>query len=251
MKPLAALLGAAARDAVFLDVNSIKPGDFWKQEIDSALQDAAVFILCWCCESQASDFVGYEIRMAIENRAKRVVPVRLCSSPLPNLLSDRQWIDLRGRIVHDCRDHIHVEKKTNEPVELAANVPVASAEKSRLGETALFRWLRHWGGASAAVLALVLAILAFTHFPQGVTPTSERQTANSVQHPKGASDTGSPSPPNGSLISFPVAVTLISVLVGVFVLPLVLTAAHRRLQHYQADRIAATAESYFERVGKC
>lgn len=116
MKPLAALLGAAARDAVFLDVNSIKPGDLWKQEIDSALQDAAVFILCWCCESQASDFVGYEIRMAIENRAKRVVPVRLCSSPLPNLLSDRQWIDLRGRIVHDCRDHIHMEKKANDPL---------------------------------------------------------------------------------------------------------------------------------------
>jgi len=66
VKPLAALLGAAARDAVFLDVNSIKPGDRWKQEIDSALQDAAVFILCWCCQSQASDFVGYEIRMAIE-----------------------------------------------------------------------------------------------------------------------------------------------------------------------------------------
>ena len=162
MKPLAALLGAAARDAVFLDVNSIKPGDLWKQEIDSALQDAAVFILCWCCQSQASDFVGYEIRMAIENRAKRVVPVRLCSSPLPNLLSDRQWIDLRGRIVHDCRDHIHMEKKANEPVELAANVPVLSAEKSRLGGTARFRWLRHWGGTWAAVLTLTLAILVFT-----------------------------------------------------------------------------------------
>ena len=251
MKPLAVLLGATARDAVFLDVNSIRPGDFWKQEIDSALQDAAVFILCWCCESQASDFVGYEIRMAVENRAKRVVPVRLCSSPLPNLLSDRQWIDLRGRIVHNCRDHTHVEKKANEPVELAANVPISSAEKSRLGEIALFRWLRHWGGAWAAILALTLAILVFTQFRQVVTPTSEHHPANSVQHQKGVGGTESPSPPNASPISFPVAAALISVLVGVFVLPLALTAAHRRLQHYQADRIATTAESYFERVGKC
>ncbi len=251
MKPLAALLGAAARDAVFLDVNSIKPGDLWKQEIDSALQDAAVFILCWCCESQASDFVGYEIRMAIENRAKRVVPVRLCSSPLPNLLSDRQWIDLRGRIVHDCRDHIHMEKKANEPVELAANVLASSAEKSRLGGIARFRWLRHWGGAWATILALTLAILVFTHFRQGGTPPSVHPTPNSVQQPKGVGGTESPSPPpNASPVSFPVAVALISVLVGVFVLLLVLTAVHRRLQHHHADRIAATAESYFEKLGK-
>jgi len=145
-----------------------------------------------------------------------------------------------------------VEKKTNEPVELAANVPVSSAEKSRLGEIARFRWLRHWGGAWAVVLALTLAILVFTQFQHVVTPTSEHHPANSVQHQKGIGGTESPSPPpNTSPISFPVAVALISVLAGVVVLPIVLTAANRRLQYYRADKIAATAESYFERVGKC
>jgi hypothetical protein len=105
IKPLARLLCAASDDAVFLDINSIKPGDLWKTEIEAAVRDSSVFILCWCCQSQKSDFVAHEMRIALRDKSKRLVPVLLCSTPVPPSFSKRQWIDLRGRIVHNCNDH--------------------------------------------------------------------------------------------------------------------------------------------------
>lgn len=105
VKPLAGLLGAAADDAIFLDIESIKPGNLWKYEIEHAVRNSSVFILCWCCESERSQFVRYEIRMALEGKDKRLVPVLLCSTPLPDSLTDRQWVDLRGRIIHSCNEH--------------------------------------------------------------------------------------------------------------------------------------------------
>ena len=104
VRPLAGLLGAAASNAVFLDVNSLKPGDSWRSEIRDAVRNASVFIVCWCCESKKSEFIAEEIRTALEDADKHLVPVRLCEAPLPDRLSDRQWIDLRGRIVHECTD---------------------------------------------------------------------------------------------------------------------------------------------------
>jgi hypothetical protein len=103
--PLAGLLGAAADDAIFFDITSLKPGNLWKNEIENALQASAVFVLCWCCESQRSQFVQHEIRLALQGKKRRVVPVLLCSTPLPESLTNRQWVDLRGRIVHSCTDH--------------------------------------------------------------------------------------------------------------------------------------------------
>ena len=102
VKPLAGLLGAAADDAVFLDVTSIKPGEMWKTEIEKAVREASVFILCWCCESEKSSFIAYEIQAALSAGEKRLVPVLFCSTPLPATLADRQWIDLRERVVHLC-----------------------------------------------------------------------------------------------------------------------------------------------------
>ena len=105
VQPLAGLLGAAAGDAVFLDTNSIRPGDSWKTGIEDAVRASSVFILCWCCEGERSDFIAHEIKMALDAGDKRLIPVLLCSTPLPPALSDRQWVDLRGRVVHSCNQH--------------------------------------------------------------------------------------------------------------------------------------------------
>jgi hypothetical protein len=111
VKPLAGLLGAAA-DAVFLDITSLKPGDLWREEIEGAVRDATVFILCWCCESEQSAFVAHEIGIALEDTTKRLIPVLFCSTPLPKPLSDRQWIDLRGRIIHVWNGSEHLVEIT-------------------------------------------------------------------------------------------------------------------------------------------
>jgi hypothetical protein len=108
VKPLAALIGVADsltryEAAVFLDVQELKPGDLWRHEIVSAIRGAKVFVLCWCCKSRQSEFISEEIAVALEDPRKRIVPVLFCEKPLPEHLENRQWIDLRGRVQHDCQ----------------------------------------------------------------------------------------------------------------------------------------------------
>ncbi|HEY0760565.1 MAG TPA: TIR domain-containing protein [Acidisarcina sp.] len=114
VKPLAGLLGVAADDAVFLDVSSLKPGDLWDEKIMGAVKEASVFVLCWCCESEHSTFVAKEISAALAEGKKKLVPVLFCSTPLPPTMADRQWIDLRGQVVHQC-PVAHVPKPTHAP----------------------------------------------------------------------------------------------------------------------------------------
>jgi hypothetical protein len=66
------------------------------------VREASVFVLCWCCESGRSAFVAKEISAALAEGKKKLVPVLFCSAPLPAGMADRQWIDLRGKIVHAC-----------------------------------------------------------------------------------------------------------------------------------------------------
>lgn len=106
VKPLAGLLGVASDDAVFLDVSELKPGDLWEEKIIKAVKEASVFVLCWCCEAEKSAFIAKEIGTALSEGKKRLVPVLFCSTRLPDSLADRQWIDLRGRIVHVC-NHVN------------------------------------------------------------------------------------------------------------------------------------------------
>ena len=102
VKPLAGLLGVVAEDAVFLDVERLKPGQLWEKEITEAVERSSVFVVCWCCETERSRFVMQEIALALRDPKKKVVPVLFCAAILPAHLFDRQWIDLRGRVVHTC-----------------------------------------------------------------------------------------------------------------------------------------------------
>ena len=124
VKPLAGLLGVASDDAVFLDVSELKPGDLWEEKIIGAVKEASVFVLCWCCESEKSTFVAKEITTALSEGKKRLVPVLFCSTKLPDSLANRQWIDLRGRIVHVCN---HINTQLTSEVVPSAPAPSAPA----------------------------------------------------------------------------------------------------------------------------
>jgi hypothetical protein len=110
------VLGAAAEDSVFLDVDSLKPGDSWRDEILGAIKSSQVFILCWCCEAQTSTFIAEEIATALKDPRKRLVPVRLCPIPLPPPLAVRQWVDLCRQIWHEC-EHRWPDYKLETPIE--------------------------------------------------------------------------------------------------------------------------------------
>ena len=103
VKPLAYMLAAGRQDSVFVDIDNLQAGDYWRDEIEDAIGASAVFVLCWCCESKKSEFVRREIQLALKDNQKRIVPVLFCSTPLPEPLANRQWVDLRGRVLHSCK----------------------------------------------------------------------------------------------------------------------------------------------------
>ena len=70
-----------------------------------------MFVLCWCCESAKSQFVAKEIKAALKDSGKKLVPVLLCSTKLPEVFARIQWIDLRGKVKHKCELKSHVSKK--------------------------------------------------------------------------------------------------------------------------------------------
>ncbi len=105
VRPLADIIISISGDSLFIDVEQLRPGDLWEKKIIAAIRQSSVFILCWCCECRKSAFVAKEIALALEDKDKKIVPVLLCYSLLPEKLAERQWVDLRDRVVHECDGH--------------------------------------------------------------------------------------------------------------------------------------------------
>jgi TIR domain-containing protein len=99
VKPLIDLL-SVNQQRVFWD-GDLKPGDRWAQTIDSAVKRSNIFVLFWCCDTSQSKEVAREIASALRLK-KKIVPVKLCSAPVPHPIGEWQWIDLRSNIHHAC-----------------------------------------------------------------------------------------------------------------------------------------------------
>ena len=95
----------STNDFVFLDSDSIKPGQKWRQALNEAMEQANLVVVFWCTHSNQSAEVEREYRSAIEAR-KDVLPVLLDSTPVPPALDQYQWIDFRelGRGRHSIED---------------------------------------------------------------------------------------------------------------------------------------------------
>jgi TIR domain-containing protein len=243
VRPLAGLLGAAANDAVFLDVSSIRPGDKWKSEINAALDEASVFIVCWCCASAVSEMVGYEVKKALRDENKRLVPVRFCDEPLPLSLGGHQWTDLRGRIVHTCRkecierQHARSERSRGTLLSPTEDDPSGSwdlAELTAINSPSPVRRSRTM--AIATGLALSIAAVAFISLM--LVRSIEFQNMPDSPPPSWSE----PVLPALLLLLFIVAASTAAV--GLF------AAIRRTLQRRTTDRLATTAISYFEGIGK-
>jgi hypothetical protein len=70
---------------VFLDAQSIKPGDKWKRRLEHAIRRSRTLVLCWSERARGSDYVTFEYSRA-EALHKLVFPWRLDSIPLPAML---------------------------------------------------------------------------------------------------------------------------------------------------------------------
>lgn len=91
--PVVKLLRLGDHGMVFLDLDSIAPGDLWRGRLEEALASARYVVLFWCEHASGSREVEREYRAALAT-GKALVPVLLDRTPLPPGLSEHQWIDL-------------------------------------------------------------------------------------------------------------------------------------------------------------
>lgn len=93
VKPVVGLL-RATKDLVFQDVDSIRLGNRWREQMEEALHVAHLVILFWCYHSSRSTEVRNEYEFALST-GKHMLPVLLDKTPLPEQLNEFQWVDFR------------------------------------------------------------------------------------------------------------------------------------------------------------
>ena len=103
--PVVALMRLNQDSMVFLDTDSIRAGENWRAALDKAIEEADYLVLMWCAHAAGSKEVRREYQMALDAE-RRVVPVLLDDTPLPEAVQSFQWIDMReaGRGMHELSD---------------------------------------------------------------------------------------------------------------------------------------------------
>ena len=96
VEPVVDLL-RATRDMVFHDVDSIPPGEQWRPALERALTETHLLVVFWCRHAAESEFVRAEYDLGME-RGKKVLPLLIDDTPLPDKLGAYQWIDFRKTI---------------------------------------------------------------------------------------------------------------------------------------------------------
>ncbi len=96
--PLVQLLGVGDR-VVFQDVVAIKPGDRWESVLLEALEKAEWVVVIWCEHADQSKWVRKEWMAAVKSH-KKVVPVQIDATPLPEILDQFQAINLSHLVHH-------------------------------------------------------------------------------------------------------------------------------------------------------
>ncbi|WP_447962576.1 toll/interleukin-1 receptor domain-containing protein [Nitrospira sp. Ecomares 2.1] len=100
-KATARLLASALVEAgvnVWFDEWNLRPGDSIVGDIESGLAECDVFVLIWSESAKQSNWVGTEMRAAINRRvgdkALRLVPVLADETPLPILIAEYKGFNL-------------------------------------------------------------------------------------------------------------------------------------------------------------
>jgi TIR domain len=93
VRPIVGVLRGTA-ELVFHDASTIRPGSNWEQSIRNAIMGADIVVLFWCDHSSRSSEVRKEYEFALSS-FKNVMPLLLDSTPLPENLSQFQWVDFR------------------------------------------------------------------------------------------------------------------------------------------------------------
>src|SRR5215813_1800230 len=91
VRPVVQLL-RVTESKVFLDIDSIAPGERWQEELESSLARANKVCVFWCLHSKTSKWVQREWQYA-RRKNKKIIPLLLDSTALASKLSKYQYID--------------------------------------------------------------------------------------------------------------------------------------------------------------
>jgi len=91
--PIVKLLRLGEGRMVFCDIDSIAPGERWREQLEKALGTAQYVVVFWCAHAGASSEVRREYELALAS-GRKLVPVLLDRTPLPAGLGEYEWIDL-------------------------------------------------------------------------------------------------------------------------------------------------------------
>jgi membrane protein implicated in regulation of membrane protease activity len=127
---------------VFQDIDGIRPGKRWREEITRGIAEADLVVVFWCRHAVTSASVSEEWTAAIEQK-KDVLPLLLDATPLPKPLSDFQYIDFRATVGAN-----HGAATSSEGAFTAGRDLPASAPRSVMRPFA-------WGGVAAALFVVV------------------------------------------------------------------------------------------------
>lgn len=120
---------------IFRDKDSIPPGTKWRFQIATALENCEMVIVFWCKHAAASKEVKQEYRRAIK-LGKAVVPVLLDSTDMPEILAQRQAIDLRTALGAHAEAVCLIETETDWRIGSWVQIlrKPSEAESQRAGE---------------------------------------------------------------------------------------------------------------------
>lgn len=146
------------RSLVFHDLDSIAPGQRWRNEIAHGLDQSHLVVVFWCRHASHSDEVTKEWQTALAQN-KDLLPLLLDATPLPAPLSEFQWIDFRDAV---GGNHAEVSSPPDIrplPAPPAAPAPGPATEPPRPRPASTpRRWLALAASIAAFTLAGVLSV---------------------------------------------------------------------------------------------
>ncbi len=128
---------------VFQDIDGIRVGKRWRNEIARALAESHLVVVFWCDHANRSDEVSKEWKAAIE-QGKDLLPLLLDATPLPLELSAFQWIDFRGTVgpshssfVSTANDYVPSKPPSRAPAKWGRSLSLAGLAATFVAAVAL------------------------------------------------------------------------------------------------------------------
>jgi LPXTG-motif cell wall-anchored protein len=177
---------------VFQDVDGIRPGKRWREEIARGIAEADLVVVFWCSHAWQSVAVSEEWSAAIEQK-KDLLPLLLDATPLPQAMSEFQYIDFRGTVGENHCSGPPGTDRSMPSMSSEAPSPTRSLPSSATKHPA--RWLSVGGVAAALLVAVTfLVVRPVSQGPEvDPAPASPGQTSPPTVQPSQPPSIGHPS----------------------------------------------------------